>query len=239
MQNGFVYLWRDKQKNLYYIGSHWGTEDDGYTGSNDRLRLTLAKRPTDLRRRIIYRHHGDYASLLIEEQKFLDLAAKTPKRYLNFKFHASGGNGCKTHNRNAPAWNKGMTKDQMKTHQPIMKVAGRLVRPVLNKVCHLCGDEFITKRLGQKFCGLSCSGKHAQSFAETSGFQKGKPSWNRGIANPRSAEIGRSSAAKQSATVKGRKRAYREDGTWYWSYPKNREPLPDKAQSSLQEFFSE
>ncbi len=27
---GFIYLWRDRKHNRYYLGSHWGSEDDGY-----------------------------------------------------------------------------------------------------------------------------------------------------------------------------------------------------------------
>ena len=42
---------------------------------------------------------------------------------------------------------------------------------------------------------------------------KGKP-------RPYSAETGKKSAAKISATVTGRKRLYKEDGTWTWEYPK-------------------
>lgn len=41
---------------------------------------------------------------------------------------------------------------------------------------------------------------------------KGKP-------RPYSAETGRKSAAKISATVTGRKRLYRDDGSWTWQYP--------------------
>lgn len=26
---GFVYIWRDRKYNRYYIGCHWGREDDG------------------------------------------------------------------------------------------------------------------------------------------------------------------------------------------------------------------
>lgn len=31
---GFVYIWRDKKHNRYYIGCHWGTTDDGYICSS-------------------------------------------------------------------------------------------------------------------------------------------------------------------------------------------------------------
>ena len=35
---GFVYIWYDKKRKMYYIGSHWGTDDDGYICSSNRMR---------------------------------------------------------------------------------------------------------------------------------------------------------------------------------------------------------
>ena len=48
----------------------------------------------------------------------------------------------------------------------------------------------------------------------------GRKTWNKGLPNPTAAENGRKSAAKLSATVTGRKRLYKDDGTWTWQYPK-------------------
>ena len=47
----------------------------------------------------------------------------------------------------------------------------------------------------------------------------GRKAWNKGLPNPTAATNGRKSAAKQSSTVKGRTRLYREDGSWTWQYP--------------------
>lgn len=69
-------------------------------------------------------------------------------------------------------------------------------------------------------CSLSCSGKRAKILGtHNSGFKKGKSPWNKGLSNPNGAINGKKSAAKLSATVKGRKRFYRPDGSWTWSYP--------------------
>jgi group I intron endonuclease len=64
----------------------------------------------------------------------------------------------------------------------------------------------------------------AASVSETvrNKYANGFVSPSKGKSMPMAAENGRNSAAKQSATVTGRKRAYREDGSWYWAYP-NRE----------------
>jgi len=48
----------------------------------------------------------------------------------------------------------------------------------------------------------------------------GRKAWNKGLSNPTAAENGRRGAAKLSETIKGRKRLYREDGSWTWQYPK-------------------
>jgi hypothetical protein len=42
---------------------------------------------------------------------------------------------------------------------------------------------------------------------------------NKGIPNPKAAENARKGAKKQSEKVTGRKRLYREDGSWTWKYP--------------------
>lgn len=54
-------------------------------------------------------------------------------------------------------------------------------------------------------------------------IKKGTPAWNKRTPNPMAAENGRMGAAKQSQTVTGRKRKYREDGTWFWEYPKKKQ----------------
>lgn len=45
------------------------------------------------------------------------------------------------------------------------------------------------------------------------------PAWNKGLPNPNSIENARKGAAKLSNIAKGRKRLYKEDGTWTWVYP--------------------
>ena len=47
----------------------------------------------------------------------------------------------------------------------------------------------------------------------------GKPSPTKGMAMSKSADNGRKSASKLSASVTGRKRKYLPNGTWTWQYP--------------------
>ena len=50
---GFVYIWRDRKHKMFYIGCHWGTEDDGYVCSSNRMRNAYNRRPNDFKRKII------------------------------------------------------------------------------------------------------------------------------------------------------------------------------------------
>jgi len=82
---GFVYIWFDKKRRLYYIGSHWGTEDDGYICSSNRMRDAYRRRPLDFKRRIIEK--TDDRNLLLKlEQNWLSLAGKNPSKYYNMCF---------------------------------------------------------------------------------------------------------------------------------------------------------
>ena len=90
---GFVYLWFDRKRRMYYVGSHQGSVDDGYVGSNPRLQNAHRKRPEDFKRRILrFLTINDYKALHAEEQKWLDLikVEELGKRYYNFKKAASG-----------------------------------------------------------------------------------------------------------------------------------------------------
>lgn len=70
---GFVYLWFDKGTYRFYVGSHWGTEDDGYICSSDAMRKAYRRRKHDFKRRILSRIYTDRKDLLTEEQRFLDM----------------------------------------------------------------------------------------------------------------------------------------------------------------------
>ena len=70
---GFVYLWRDGTRNRFYIGCHWGTENDGYICSSTIMRNAYKRRPQDFKRCILARVHSDRKSLLEEEYKWLQL----------------------------------------------------------------------------------------------------------------------------------------------------------------------
>src|SRR3972149_6570135 len=90
MKHGFVYIWRDKKHNRYYIGAHWGTVDDGYICSSNWMRDAYRKRPKDFKRRIL-KSNIDRSLLMKEEQKWLDMIKKNEirTRYYNLFLHGS------------------------------------------------------------------------------------------------------------------------------------------------------
>lgn len=70
------------------------------------------------------------------------------------------------------------------------------------------------------WCSQSCAAKfNGSNYTSFVSRNKGATPWNKGLPNPTAAENGRKGAAKLSATVKGRTRLYREDGSWTWQYP--------------------
>lgn len=84
--SGFVYIWRDKKHNRYYIGSHWGTEDDGYICSSNWMKMSYKRRPYDFKRRILARVDSSRIDLIEEEFKWISMIKKeeSGKRYYNF-----------------------------------------------------------------------------------------------------------------------------------------------------------
>ena len=70
---GFVYIWRDRKNNRYYIGSHWGPENDGYICSSDWMRKAYQRRPQDFKRRIIKRIYTNKQDLYNEEHRYLQM----------------------------------------------------------------------------------------------------------------------------------------------------------------------
>lgn len=74
---GFVYIWYDKKHKRFYIGSHWGTEIDGYVCSSTWMKQAYKRRPQDFKRRILKRVYTSRLDLLNEEQRWLDMINDT------------------------------------------------------------------------------------------------------------------------------------------------------------------
>jgi len=88
---GFVYIWRDRKHARYYIGSHWGTEDDGYVCSSFWMKRAYKLRPEDFRRRILFRI-DDRILLRQKEEEWLRLIKpeELKERYYNLSLGGTG-----------------------------------------------------------------------------------------------------------------------------------------------------
>jgi hypothetical protein len=62
-----------KKRNMFYIGSHWGTEDDGYVCSSNWMRDAYRYRPQDFKRRIVTKVFTNRVDLLKEEERWLSM----------------------------------------------------------------------------------------------------------------------------------------------------------------------
>lgn len=83
---GFVYIWYDRKRKKYYIGSHWGTENDRYICSSNIMRKAYNRRKEDFSRRIIGRVYTNRNDLLEQEHNWLLLAESRKDRYYNISF---------------------------------------------------------------------------------------------------------------------------------------------------------
>jgi hypothetical protein len=95
---GFIYVWFDKKYKRYYVGSHWGNENDGYVCSSRMMRQSYNRRSDDFKRRIVKRIYTNRKDLLIEEERWLSMIdpnkttprnttaeSRTNVRYYNIK----------------------------------------------------------------------------------------------------------------------------------------------------------
>jgi hypothetical protein len=93
---GFVYLWIDSAKSKrqdedhierYYIGAHWGHEQDGYVCSSNWMRNAKKRRPNDFKRIILKTNIQNKKELMEEEHKWLQTIEdyELGKRYYNLR----------------------------------------------------------------------------------------------------------------------------------------------------------
>lgn len=89
---GFVYIWRDRKHNRYYIGCHWGTEDDGYICSSPWMKQAYKHRPNDFKRRILSLIYTNRQDMFNEEYKWISLIKESEikTRYYNLNIKATG-----------------------------------------------------------------------------------------------------------------------------------------------------
>lgn len=142
-----------------------------------------------------------------------------------------------------PTWNAGISKDILRKRREGLlcifcdkpkpksekKVKPKKERKKRKKAyrrvykCGICNVIFFSKKKNRTVCSVKCAGMYSAMKQKqglvTGGFKKGQTAWNKGLPNPQAAINGKNSAKKVSMTITGRKKKYREDGSWYWYYP--------------------
>lgn len=86
MKYGFVYIWFDKKRKMYYIGCHWGQEDDGYICSSNRMKAAYNRRPYDFKRKLLETNIVDRKIMFELEEKWLQKAEKRKEKYYNLNY---------------------------------------------------------------------------------------------------------------------------------------------------------
>jgi len=82
---GFVYIWYDRKHKRYYVGCHWGTENDTYVCSSRWMKQAYRIRPQDFRRKILKTNIETKQEMFNEEYKWLSLISNDElgKKYYN------------------------------------------------------------------------------------------------------------------------------------------------------------
>lgn len=70
---GFVYIWFDRKHKRYYIGAHWGFENDGYICSSPWMLKAYRRRPKDFKRKILQRIYSSRKETFLMEEKYLKM----------------------------------------------------------------------------------------------------------------------------------------------------------------------
>ena len=80
---GFVYIWYDRKHKRYYIGCHWGYENDGYICSSSWMMKAYKRRPQDFKRRILKSNLQSKIDMFLEEGRYLKMIKKEEIKPLN------------------------------------------------------------------------------------------------------------------------------------------------------------
>lgn len=88
--SGFVYRWINIRNNKKYIGSHYGSTDDGYTGSGIHFKRAYKIEPENFQRLILEYVLGEYSQLQAAEQRWID-SIDINEQYYNIATTVGGG----------------------------------------------------------------------------------------------------------------------------------------------------
>lgn len=179
---GFIYIWRDKKRKMFYIGCHWGNVDDRYICSSDRMGHAYKRRPLDFKRRILETNIYDKSLLLEREYYWLQQIKdeELSKKYYNVNKHHFG-HWMTTQDKsgkNHPMYGKKHTEESRRKISESSK--GRI--PWNKDKSNVYSDETRSK-MGEKHLGnqYNLGKKHTEeSKMKMSESHRGKDTWNKG-----------------------------------------------------------
>jgi hypothetical protein len=179
---GFVYIWYDKKRKMFYVGCHWGHVDDGYICSSNRMRDAYRRRPNDFKRRILEKYIDDKKTLLEYEYKWL---SKIKKHELNEKYYnvynhhfSHWMNGDEYSTQKHPMYGKKHTEETKKK----ISESGKGRTPWNKDKTGVYSEETL-KKMGEKHLGNSYNTgkKHSEeSKQKMSEAHLGVETWNKG-----------------------------------------------------------
>lgn len=200
---GFVYIWYDRKRKMFYIGCHWGSVSDRYICSSNRMRDAYRRRPQDFKRRILVTGIKEKQLLLEHEYFWL---SKIKKDELNKKYY-------NVYNHHFSHWMYDDNYIQIKhpmygkkhTEEARRKIseAGKGRSPWNKDKSDVYSEETRTK-MGEKHLGNQYNlGKKRteESKMKMSESHKGKDTWNKGKTGVYSDET----LKKMSESSKGQK----------------------------------
>lgn len=161
-KTGFIYLWFDRKHKRYYLGSHLGTEDDGYICSSRWMRQSYKRRPQDFKRRILEK--GIAKEVLKEEEyKWLKQIKNEElgERYYNLT-NILNGNG----------WTKGKPRSKETKQKISESLRGNIP---WNKGKSY--DEDYKSKVSE---GMKLAWKEGRFRKNKSHFKQGHKTWNSG-----------------------------------------------------------
>jgi hypothetical protein len=173
-KEGFIYIWYDRKRKMYYIGCHWGTIDDGYICSSRWMRKSYKRRPQDFKRRILQRGL-EKKGLKEYEVKWLSLI-KTEElgtRYYNLSKILTG-NGWKKGKPRSEETKKRVSEGLKRAYENGCKVWNKGKQFSAERKARISED---TKR------GMAALSEETKDKMRSTQFKSGQSSWNKGKKN--------------------------------------------------------